>query len=293
MLFSLQGDTESVLWMWVHPAVVNLLLKNILAVLDITPTSVDVNANKQNLRTKDQDDHGNAKNLEINIAENFDTYTCDKTKGAVEDSVDNLAKTTKTKRTSDKDEGAKMNSSEDMKCRKHLGNVGTVFTNSNFSVKLFNNELCRFQLTGPLSQIVLTRTLEVANVGTSAQINDFTAKGKLNQSQDSIVDMQTDLITNGSATEKYSMLKGNENILEVPHDSKDIVKGTKWWQTYYRDENASKIHEQQNSVWGHLAGVLSPAELPPHCVLGLTVTDPRLQLPTKKGKTYPDIEGNV
>lgn len=150
MPFPLQVNSESVLWIWVHPTVVNLLLKNILVVLDITPVSLDVNTNKQNLRIKDQDDHGNAKNLETNIAENFDTNTSDKTKDGVEDSGDNLTKMRKTKRTS------KVNASEDMKCSKHLGNVGTVFTNTNISVKLLHNELCQFQLMGHLSRVVLT-----------------------------------------------------------------------------------------------------------------------------------------
>lgn len=88
--------------------------------------------------------------------------------------------------------------------------------------------------------------MEVANVGTSAQTNDFTAKGKLNQSQDSIEDMQTDLVTNGSTTEKYSIIKGSENILEVPNDSKDILKGTKLWQMYYRHEVTVAQQEREN-----------------------------------------------
>lgn len=37
-------------------------------------------------------------------------------------------------------------------------------------------------------------------------------------------------------------------------------------------------------------GVCSTAELPAGCVLGLTVDDPRLTLPQKRGKSVPDLQ---
>ncbi|XDV39492.1 hypothetical protein PO909_008734 [Leuciscus waleckii] len=54
-------------------------------------------------------------------------------------------------------------------------------------------------------------------------------------------------------------------------------------------ENES-LHQQQTHTFQLLRGVCSTAELPAGCVLGLTVDDPRLTLPQKRGKTVPDLQ---
>ncbi|XP_039544756.1 ribonucleases P/MRP protein subunit POP1 [Pimephales promelas] len=50
------------------------------------------------------------------------------------------------------------------------------------------------------------------------------------------------------------------------------------------------LHRQQTHTFQLLRGVCSTAELPAGCVLGLTVDDPRLTLPQKRGKTVPDLQ---
>ncbi|XP_026083749.1 ribonucleases P/MRP protein subunit POP1 [Carassius auratus] len=54
--------------------------------------------------------------------------------------------------------------------------------------------------------------------------------------------------------------------------------------------DAVSLHQQQTEVFQLLRGVCSTAELPAGCVLGLTVDDPRLTLPQKRGKSVPDLQ---
>lgn len=50
------------------------------------------------------------------------------------------------------------------------------------------------------------------------------------------------------------------------------------------------LHQQQADAFTQLRGVCSTAELPAGCVLGLTVSDPRLTLPQRRGKTVADLQ---
>ncbi|TRY83315.1 hypothetical protein DNTS_006040 [Danionella cerebrum] len=50
------------------------------------------------------------------------------------------------------------------------------------------------------------------------------------------------------------------------------------------------IHHQQSHIFSLLRGVCSSGEFPAGCVLGLTVRDPRITLPQKRGKTIPDLQ---
>ncbi|KAK2903726.1 hypothetical protein Q8A67_008439 [Cirrhinus molitorella] len=56
------------------------------------------------------------------------------------------------------------------------------------------------------------------------------------------------------------------------------------------DESDTSVHQQQTDIFELLRGVCSTAELPAGCVLGLTVDDPRLTLPQKRGKSVPDLQ---
>ncbi len=53
------------------------------------------------------------------------------------------------------------------------------------------------------------------------------------------------------------------------------------------------IHAKQDKMWSDISGIASPALLPPHAVIGLVVKDPRLKLPPKKIKLYPEPKGNL
>ena len=77
------------------------------------------------------------------------------------------------------------------------------------------------------------------------------------------------------------------NVVPVK-DSGDSVK---WWHKYYADSTLSLGHSLQKEFWDSVGQCLSPAELSPHCVIGLTVQDPRLGRPVKKTKIYPNETG--
>ena len=261
------------MWIWVHPAIVNILLKNILTVLDICPVSVDVNGNKQNLDNTSQETQNTAK---IETRKGLGVGSLKSENATGEDDILNKgggsgteggsfarSSETKMKRTTEPD-----------KCN----SIGTVFSSSEFGVKLLNGELCRFQLTGPLSQVILAKTLQVAHVSTA-----------------SFSEIQNGDISDEKSNEVKLKTQEDKNNGPLTHTSvkAESSQRKKWWQTYHREEIALHLHEQQKAVWQYATGLISPAELPPHCILGLTVTDPRLQLPAKKRKTYPHIEGKT
>ena len=239
---------------------------------------MDVNGNKQNLGNTSQETQSTAKN-ETRKGIGVGSCKSENATDGVSGKDDILNKEgggsgteggscarsseTKMKRTAEPD-----------KCN----SIGTVFSSSEFGVKLLNGELCRFQLTGPLSQVVLAKTLQVANVSTA-----------------SLSEIQNGDISNEKSNEVTLKTQGDKNnrLLTNAGGKAESSQGKKWWQTYHREEIALHLHEQQKATWQHATGLVSPAELPPHCILGLTVTDPRLQLPAKKRKTYPHIEGKT
>ncbi|KAM9353021.1 ribonucleases P/MRP protein subunit POP1 [Symphorus nematophorus] len=63
-----------------------------------------------------------------------------------------------------------------------------------------------------------------------------------------------------------------------------------WWPEHCEDENKMNLHQQQADVYHLLKGIYSTGELPSGTVLGLTVDDPRLTLPTKKVKALPCVK---
>ncbi|XP_070768153.1 ribonucleases P/MRP protein subunit POP1 [Enoplosus armatus] len=63
-----------------------------------------------------------------------------------------------------------------------------------------------------------------------------------------------------------------------------------WWPEHCKDTSKMNLHQHQADVFHILKGVYSTGELPPGTVLGLTVDDPRLTLPTKKVKALPCVK---
>ncbi|XP_077984492.1 ribonucleases P/MRP protein subunit POP1-like [Glandiceps talaboti] len=64
------------------------------------------------------------------------------------------------------------------------------------------------------------------------------------------------------------------------NDKEDL----KWWETHYKNQSEKEVHGEQSRLWQLLGGVQRCSELPPNCVIGLTVRDPRVLLPLKKMK---------
>ncbi|XP_070691359.1 ribonucleases P/MRP protein subunit POP1 [Pempheris klunzingeri] len=63
-----------------------------------------------------------------------------------------------------------------------------------------------------------------------------------------------------------------------------------WWPEHCKDGSKMSLHQQQADVYHILKGIYSTGELPAGTVLGLTVDDPRLTLPTKKVKALPCVK---
>lgn len=133
--------------------------------------------------------------------------------------------------------------------------AGNKSLESRVSVKSLKDDLVRFRLIGPLSIKVLTNAVEVASVRWE--------KSKTN-------------------------LKAGS---EESQNSEDVP----WWARFYHSEECQSKCVDSQILWKNLALVKNPAELPSHCVLGMTVTDPRKRLPKKKTYAKPspvDARGN-
>ncbi|KAG8441792.1 hypothetical protein GDO86_010826 [Hymenochirus boettgeri] len=63
-----------------------------------------------------------------------------------------------------------------------------------------------------------------------------------------------------------------------------------WWAGYCSNPDNLALHNLQGSMLQLLQAVQSPAELPPGTILGLTVGDPRLNLPKQKTKAVPNLD---
>ncbi|XP_068592178.1 ribonucleases P/MRP protein subunit POP1 [Cebidichthys violaceus] len=81
--------------------------------------------------------------------------------------------------------------------------------------------------------------------------------------------------------------------MEAATDCDDMTKfqpSSLWWPEHCRNESKMNLHQQQADVFHLLKGIYSTGELPSGTVLGLTVDDPRLTLPTKKVKALPCVK---
>ncbi|XP_076592402.1 ribonucleases P/MRP protein subunit POP1 [Chaetodon auriga] len=81
--------------------------------------------------------------------------------------------------------------------------------------------------------------------------------------------------------------------LEAATDCDEMSKSqpsSLWWPEHCKDEGKMHLHRQQADVYHILKGIYSTGELPSGTVLGLTVDDPRLTLPTKKVKALPCVK---
>ncbi|KAM9278779.1 ribonucleases P/MRP protein subunit POP1 [Cariama cristata] len=63
-----------------------------------------------------------------------------------------------------------------------------------------------------------------------------------------------------------------------------------WWVENCKDPEKVSLHQRQSALFELLEGISSPSEMPPGTILGLTVGDPRVNLPKKKTKAMPDFE---
>ncbi|KAG9339362.1 hypothetical protein JZ751_023755 [Albula glossodonta] len=63
-----------------------------------------------------------------------------------------------------------------------------------------------------------------------------------------------------------------------------------WWPEHCKEESNVSLHREQADVFSLLRGLSSTGEIPAGSVLGLTVDDPRLNIPGKKSKVEPLVQ---
>ncbi|XP_028835953.1 ribonucleases P/MRP protein subunit POP1 isoform X2 [Denticeps clupeoides] len=70
----------------------------------------------------------------------------------------------------------------------------------------------------------------------------------------------------------------------------DEKPSSSWWPGYMGVDSNMSLHRQQADLFQLLKGVYSTTEIPAGTVLGLTVDDPRLTLPSKRRRATPDLQ---
>ncbi|OBS57497.1 hypothetical protein A6R68_11379 [Neotoma lepida] len=73
---------------------------------------------------------------------------------------------------------------------------------------------------------------------------------------------------------------GEEDAEETPH---------RWWNDTCKSSDGVFLHQRQEAVFQLLGGI-SPAEIPAGTILGLTVRDPRINLPLQRSRALPHPE---
>ncbi|XP_066235296.1 ribonucleases P/MRP protein subunit POP1 isoform X1 [Saccopteryx leptura] len=63
-----------------------------------------------------------------------------------------------------------------------------------------------------------------------------------------------------------------------------------WWSEACKSPDSVSLHHRQNAIFELLGGITSPAEVPAGTILGLTVGDPRINLPQKRSSVLPNPE---
>nr|XP_005316369.2 ribonucleases P/MRP protein subunit POP1 isoform X1 [Ictidomys tridecemlineatus] len=78
-----------------------------------------------------------------------------------------------------------------------------------------------------------------------------------------------------------SVHTGEADTGETPH---------LWWSDTCKNPDNVSLHHRQEAVFELLGGITSPAEIPAGTILGLTVGDPRINLPPKRSRALSNPE---
>lgn len=241
------------LWIWVHPAFYQELLDELILLFDFD----EVNSVKD---TELNEQTCLTKEL-AEISTSCDTKLSDET----------VSSPAKKKR-----KVVKVNANKDVeKTKLETRNIPFIRTpkycsgTSNIQMILLKDTLNRFRLTGPLSQAVLLESLHVAHI---LEVVSGKIKTDSKEEEDSL-----DTLQSSHASDDNHMRRGSGD----------------WWTEFYGASHHKDSWHYQEMLWQALKGAASPAQLPPHLVLALTVLDPRLQLPSKRTKAMPDEKGEL
>ncbi|XP_036064890.1 ribonucleases P/MRP protein subunit POP1 isoform X2 [Onychomys torridus] len=84
-----------------------------------------------------------------------------------------------------------------------------------------------------------------------------------------------------SALSAAPLHTGEEDAEETPHH---------WWSVACKSPDGVLLHRRQEAAFQLLGGISSPAEIPAGTILGLTVRDPRVNLPPQRSRALPHPE---
>ncbi|GFT69311.1 hypothetical protein NPIL_448761 [Nephila pilipes] len=130
-----------------------------------------------------------------------------------------------------------------------------IYASELVKMTLLKNTLVRLRLIGPMSQIVLSEVLKLADVTDSVSPD-------LSKNQESC---------NGSFSKR---MKLDDNVLDKSQPL--------WWNLYYKNETFQKLHEKKGELMDCLSDSQSESYVVPRSVVGLTVRDPRMCTTRKK-----------
>ncbi|KFU96263.1 Ribonucleases P/MRP protein subunit POP1, partial [Chaetura pelagica] len=89
----------------------------------------------------------------------------------------------------------------------------------------------------------------------------------------------------------HSVLTGTLKAASLQTEMADSdTERNNWWVENCKNSEKVSLHQRQSAIFELLEGLSSPSEMPPGTILGLTVGDPRVNLPKKKTKAVPDFE---
>lgn len=242
------------LWIWVHPALYQELLDELILLFHFTAIN-------------------NAKDTEFNKLscsnETFAEHSSTSDTGTSEEIISSPAKKRKLN-----EKKVKKDVEKTKLATRNVPFIRTPkYRSSNGSIEmvLLKDTLNRFRLTGPLSQAVLLDSLHIASILEIASRKNKTDSKEGEKSLDiSAVCLQS----HNTSADNFKM-----------GESED------WRMVFYGVSHHKESWHYQETLWQTLKGAMSPAQLPPHLVLALTIQDPRLQLPSKRTKAVPDEKG--
>ena len=270
---------ERKLWLWCHPACFDLVWQGLLRCFDIQDKSVSAIVNSITEDTSnepkiDQTDErqSKVKDKTVNkeedegISETVNSQTDEEQKAKLSGHSSRATDNTRT----DEKQGSELSGHND---------IGTQQNNSSKSSKI----AVKRKKGKSLQKGSKTKTGEVCEELKPAVCDKFKSEEEVSNGEVAIKSLAGSLLRYRltgpeSNTVLFDALQ-QANIVPV-RSSGDAVK---WWHKYY-DTTLSLGHELQREFWESVSMCQSPAELSPHCVLGLTVADPRLTRPVKRTK---------
>ncbi|KAK6632733.1 hypothetical protein RUM43_013503 [Polyplax serrata] len=153
---------------------------------------------------------------------------------------------------------------------------------------LLRDTLNRFQLTGPLSQAIISQAFNLIPV---CQPKD--PRNELNQTGSSdevhileVRNRKRKLCEVEVIDEPNKKMKSEQSIT----DDNIVQEKTNWWVKYYKNESAQQNWQHQKELYEKLSNCLNPTDVPQQFVLPLIISDPRITIPNKRYKATPVIK---